>query len=105
MAAKAALALRAAEIIGERGSCKHRPEDSEGRVCLYRALTEALKEAGMAEEYPNLEDLLVVQEMEEILRERGDRDWRSLSVWQDRDDITGEDVILLFKEAAGRLGS
>lgn len=51
--------------------------ESEERQALYRMLRQILCERGITCEFPHQ--------------------------WNDRDDVTGEDVILLFKEAGARL--
>lgn len=45
----------------------------------------------------------VVSVVKDILRERGVLAWEVPHVWNDQADITGEDVILLLKEAGHRL--
>lgn len=49
------------------------------------------------------ERALVTKVISDILQERGFADWRAPHLYNDQDDITGEDVILLFKEAGARL--
>ncbi len=93
------LARRAAERMSEHGHCKRTLEDDEGRVCFLGALYAS---------GTNAQALHRVQCLaSEILRERGvDGPFRHpfLAVdWNNRPEVTGEDVILLFKECAARL--
>lgn len=93
------VAYRAAEIIAERGLCKYKPQDEEGRVCLWMALTLAAGEDASLDKHP------VASMISEILIERDELPWVAygFSLWNDDRDTSQEDVILLLKETAERL--
>jgi hypothetical protein len=125
------LAYRAAQEMSERGHCKKVSENSLGKVCFYGAINRASEttilipqDEGVVSvtseniltylQYPWLmpavtyardtpERSMLVREIRDILHERGVTEWKTPHLYNDREDITGEDVILLLKEAGSRL--
>lgn len=98
-------AFRAAEIISEKGHCKHRLEDEEGRVCYVGALLSAITETSSLERTLTTAERplfrIVDLEVSAILLLAG---WENGTVAFNNDDhTTGEDVISLFKEAGSHL--
>jgi len=104
---QSALAYRAAAIMAERGHCKNKLTDSEGRVCYLQALILAAEQMELPPSA--IAEIPVLGMSRTILQERG---YASIMPFGDsflpvdynNDPATsGEDVILLLKESGSRL--
>jgi hypothetical protein len=105
------LAYEAAEIMSARGHCKNTLEDTAGHVCYHGALNIAMygESAYKMVRFINPDLLEVDRAAREVLAERAGPP----SLWTDdamhpvsynnREDVSGEDVIQLLKEAGSRL--
>lgn len=109
MMTPAEAAYAAAEIMSQRGHCKGVREDDQGRVCYYGALMVAVTGQSEGFFWKNSDVLLaasVVRDIadisSDILCVRDDPDWEPHH-FNNREDVTGEDVILLLKETGRRL--
>lgn len=101
------VAYKAAEIMSRKGHCKNTLEDPEGRVCFLGAVmmaqlgTETLY--GEGNRYHHIWDETVDQILTtagEVLDERG---ILTAVTFNNREDTSAEDVILLLKETGKRL--
>jgi hypothetical protein len=95
----AGLAYKAAEIMSERGHCKGRLHDEQGRVCFNGALL-AVTGNGFINENAFSSVFFTA---EQILAERGFPPYWNAVSYNNDPDTTGEDVILLLKETGKRL--
>jgi len=76
--------------------------DNDGHVCILGAVNMAVHETewGWGMEYPVATVLFAASA---VLASRDRRSWRHLPdavVWNNEDSTTGEDVVLLLKQAA-----
>jgi hypothetical protein len=99
------VAFRAAEVMAEKGHCKHVLQDKQGRVCYVGALFAAITGSPeLTNEWFDSPDRpcfrAVDGEVTDILLERG---YDSGVYFNNDEAISGEDVILLLKEAGKRL--
>jgi hypothetical protein len=108
----AEIAYKAADILAERGLCKGRNQDAEGRVCFWGAIRIAA--FGMAWEMAMPDNTALVATIRlmsaSILAERGVNCATNyalysftLSAWNDMPSTTQEDVVQLLKETGYRL--
>jgi hypothetical protein len=103
------LAFKAAQVMSERGHCKNQVHDDQGRVCFVGALgAAALQVSQQGHRYPSAEYYKVIAAAGNILRSReglaelpedviGGSAFKAIR-YNNREDVTGEDVILLFKQ-------
>jgi hypothetical protein len=99
------LAYEAARIMSERGHCKNITEDDEGRVCYQGALLQATLGRTTWNDIPrDLYQIIcdVGAASQLILCQRG-IGYPDPVEYNNREDITGEDVILLLKETGRKL--
>jgi hypothetical protein len=106
------IAYRAAAIIAESGHCKYALWDDQGRCCFNGAVARAIapgdsRFASRAGFYAFLEDggdacfRVIAAEADSILMEQG---WEAGPIrYNNLPGTSGEDVILLLKEAGRRL--
>ena len=95
------VAYRAADVIAERGHCKHNLQDERGRVCLNGAVNVAAYGDAFLETPSTWRKIGgVIRDI--MIAEGRDSDCGPVS-WNDEPDVTGEDVILMLKKAAARL--
>ena len=86
-------AYKAAEIMSSRGHCKNIPEDYEGKVCVGGAIAVALH--GNPWIWDN--DVFT------ILAAGTEMLGKTMIAYNNSQDVSGEDVILLLKKTARKL--
>lgn len=101
---------KAAEILAEKGHCKHTPQDENGAYCASGALHAAAgwrQGETLVGDYDSHAAYEAAKAAGQRLRERGDVPrqypgpaFLDLVEWNNAPERTGEDVILLFKELA-----
>jgi hypothetical protein len=105
------IAFKAAEVLSEKGLCKDRTQDSQGRLCYYGAVLTAMYGErntvnGLEQfpyTFPGAAAVAGVSDCtSEILAERGEGAITP-NEYNDRPETTAEDVILLLKETGARL--
>lgn len=98
------IARAAAEIMSERGHCKSVLEDEQGRVCLVGALLAATGEAELRRGWVwcTVTARRVVERIMHAVPGFGGDIWDAVR-WNNEEDTTGEEVILLLKRTAGAL--
>jgi len=98
----AEIAIAAAQVISERGHCKKTLFDIAGRRCLVGALM-VIRQREHWQPSDGKAVRKVLRACDDILSERG---WDPDPIAFNNDPRTsGEDIILLLKEASVRLGS
>jgi len=108
-------ARKAAEIAAERGHCKHTEEDDEGHVCLAGALNLAVCGDSRRDWFHLVRDdttvtverllaaaaqILAARRGAEFREETWFRFRESPITWNNLPGTSGEDVVLLLKQAA-----
>lgn len=109
------VARKAAEVMSERGHCKNRLNDDAGRVCYMGALNVAQHGDTMHRfDDESMTEITTIQLVStDILHERGElradpggfygKPLPRPVAFNNAEDVTGEEVILLLKETAARL--
>lgn len=99
------LAYEAARLLSEHGHCKYELEDSQGRLCYAGAVFRAL--SGRRDTMPGIAEIVADRALSTIvsnvasgiLSERGWGDHGPIR-YNNAPGTTGEDIILLLKQAA-----
>lgn len=97
----AEIAELAASVISERGHCKHTMEDNNGALCMFGGIHKA---ASMSVNVHDTSIITVTGQMQ-IVAEAVCRhlDIDDIPTWNDREETTGEDVVLALKHVAEEL--